>query len=113
MIFQEVFSPTEIAKTVIKRQDVVIESPCNANWSAMQRGDKSRFCNACKKTVHDLAGMAQREAAVLVAKPATEDLCVRYLHDELGHVVSGPAAVAIAASGPTVTPAPLLAPKPR
>lgn len=53
----------------------------------MQRGDKSRFCGDCKKTVHDLAAMSKAEAAVLLAAPAMEELCVRYLHDELGHVV--------------------------
>lgn len=71
----------------MKNQDVAVESPCNANWSAMQRGDKSRFCSDCKKTVHDLTSMSQAEASTLLAAPATEELCVRYLHDELGHLV--------------------------
>lgn len=53
----------------------------------MQRGDKSRFCGDCKKTVHDLASMSKAEASVLLAAPATEELCVRYLHDEMGHLV--------------------------
>lgn len=53
----------------------------------MQRGDKSRFCGDCKKTVHDLASMSKAEASVLLAAPANEELCVRYLHDEMGHLV--------------------------
>jgi hypothetical protein len=71
----------------MKNQDVAVESPCNANWSAMQRGDKSRFCGDCKKTVHDLTSMSKAEASALLAAPATEELCVRYLHDEMGHLV--------------------------
>lgn len=31
--------------------------------------------------------MSKAEAAVLLAAPTTEDLCVRYLHDEMGHLV--------------------------
>ncbi len=53
----------------------------------MQRDDKSRFCGDCKKTVHDLASMSKAEASVLLATTATEELCVRYLHDEMGHLV--------------------------
>ncbi len=53
----------------------------------MQRGDKSRFCGDCKKSVHDLAAMTKLEASTFLAKTANEELCVRYLHDAMGHMV--------------------------
>ncbi len=53
----------------------------------MQRGDKSRFCSECKTAVHDLSAMTKREAADLLAAPENASLCVRYLHDEMGHML--------------------------
>lgn len=64
-----------------------IAEPCHADWNAMKRGDTSRFCGDCKKSVHDLSKLSASRAAALFAAPATEGLCVRYLYDELGHVV--------------------------
>jgi hypothetical protein len=71
----------------MKQTDIAIESPCGADWNAMQRGDKSRFCSDCKKTVHDLSAMSRVDAERLLAQPAQQELCVRYLHNEMGHVM--------------------------
>lgn len=64
-----------------------ISEPCHADWNAMKRGDKSRFCGECKKSVHDVSKLSRAQADALFSAPATEGLCVRYLYDELGHVV--------------------------
>ena len=72
------------------KTDLPIAAPCHAEWNAMKRGDKSRFCGECKKTVHDLTKLTRHEAKALLASlewsGGDEGLCVRYLHDELGHV---------------------------
>ena len=68
------------------KDDLRITEPCHADWNAMKRGEKSRFCGDCKKAVHDLSKLTRGEAKALLATPPTEGLCVRYLHDDLGHV---------------------------
>lgn len=68
------------------KTDLPIAAPCHADWNAMKRGDKSRFCGECKKVVHDLTQLTRHEAKALLASSCDEAPCVRYLHDELGHV---------------------------
>lgn len=77
----------------MNKDDLRIAEPCHADWNAMKRGDKSRFCGDCKKVVHDLSKLTRAEAAKLLATQATPrsradgpSLCVRALHDELGQV---------------------------
>lgn len=48
--------------------------------------DKSRFCGECKKVVHDLRSMKEKDAKALLSAPSTEGLCVRYMYDEHGNV---------------------------
>lgn len=69
------------------KDELRIDSPCSADWNAMKAGDVSRFCGDCKKTVHDLSSLDRAAARALLSAPPTEGLCVRYLYDELGHVV--------------------------
>jgi hypothetical protein len=64
-----------------------IDEPCQMDFDAMTRGDRSRFCGACKKHVHELTKLTESEARRLLATPSTEGLCVRYVYDDLGHVV--------------------------
>jgi hypothetical protein len=72
----------------MNRSELPIVSPCGADWQGMTPRDvASRFCDACSKHVHDLSRMTQAEARRLLAAPATEGLCVRYLHDERGNVL--------------------------
>jgi hypothetical protein len=69
------------------KDNLPIAEPCQVDFDAMLRGEKSRFCGACKKHVHELTKLTEAEARTLLATPSTEGLCVRYVHDELGHVV--------------------------
>jgi hypothetical protein len=72
----------------MKRNELPIVSPCGADWQGMKPQDiASRFCGECNKHVHDLSRMTQVEARRLLAAPATEGLCVRYLHDERGEIL--------------------------
>lgn len=69
------------------KDSLPIAKPCHVDFDAMTRGDKSRFCGACKKQVHELTKLTESEARTLLAAPSAEGLCVRYVHDDLGHVV--------------------------
>lgn len=71
----------------MRRDDIRIDLPCNADWDTMTPAGKKRFCADCKKHVHDLSRMSEGEARALMSAPSTEGLCVRYVYDELGRVV--------------------------
>lgn len=59
-----------------------------------QLAGPSRFCGECNKHVHDLSQLTEHDARRLLASPATEGLCVRYLYDEAGRVRFAPDAAA-------------------
>jgi hypothetical protein len=67
--------------------EVPVASPCGADWRTMKPTDTKRFCDACKKHVHDLSAMTKSEARAVLASPPVEGLCVRYLHDAHGDIV--------------------------
>jgi len=67
--------------------EIPIESPCGADWRTMKPSDKKRFCESCRKHVHDLSAMTSKDARELLASPPTEGLCVRYLYDAHGEIV--------------------------
>jgi hypothetical protein len=70
----------------MNKNEIPIASPCGQDWRSMKPGQKGRYCDACKKTVHDLSAMTRREARALLAAPPTEGLCVRYLYDAHGDI---------------------------
>ncbi len=74
--------------------DVPIASPCGADWRSMTPADKKRFCDSCKKYVHDLSEMNEAEARAILHAPPAEGLCVRYLHDVHGNLLFKPAPIA-------------------
>lgn len=71
----------------MKRQDLAIASPCAMDWNTMTAEGRKRFCDACKKHVHDLSSMKEAEAVALLQKPPAEGLCVRYLYNAYGEVL--------------------------
>jgi hypothetical protein len=72
----------------MNRSDLPIVSPCGVDWRGMKAVDvEKRFCDDCKKHVHDLSQMSRVEARALLAAPSTEGLCVRYLYDERGEIL--------------------------
>jgi hypothetical protein len=71
----------------MKKSDVPIGSPCEANWSAMTPASGGRFCGDCKKVVHHLSKMTQAEATALLRSGRNDELCVRYAHDRAGAIV--------------------------
>jgi hypothetical protein len=66
---------------------IPIPAPCSADWRAMKPHDRKRFCDSCKKHVHDLSAMTLAEARAVLASPPLDGLCVRYLHDAHGDIV--------------------------
>jgi hypothetical protein len=71
----------------VNASEIPIASPCGADWTTMRPSDRKRFCDTCKKHVHDLSAMSKDEARAVLASPPTEGLCVRFLYDEYGDVV--------------------------
>ncbi len=67
------------------QRQVTIHTPCDVEWSTLERRAKGRFCGHCNKLVHDLSSLSEREARKVLAS-ASEALCVRYLHDETGEI---------------------------
>ena len=74
----------------MKRADLRIDSPCSADWSTMTREGQKRFCDACKKHVHDLSAMTPAEARAVLDAPRAKELCVRYLYDDQGNILFRP-----------------------
>ena len=56
----------------------------------MTRDGQKRFCDACKKHVHDLSSMSPAEARAVLDAPRSRDLCVRYLYDDEGNILFRP-----------------------
>jgi hypothetical protein len=71
----------------MKREDLPIPSPCNADWNTMTAAGRKRFCADCKKHVHDLSKLTEPEAQALLAAPPSEGLCVRYIYNTRGDVM--------------------------
>jgi hypothetical protein len=62
-----------------------IAAPCDRNWREFARGDRKRFCADCKTFVQDMTALTEQQARAMLASP--QDICVRFVYDELGHAV--------------------------
>ncbi|MFO0662892.1 MAG: hypothetical protein U0174_03020 [Polyangiaceae bacterium] len=71
----------------MKKNDIAIPIPCDANWDTMTPEGRKRFCDRCKKHVHDLSQLSREEANELLARRVRDDLCVSFLYDRMGNVV--------------------------
>ena len=80
------------------RDQLHIAEPCNVSWESMEGAGCVRFCGQCRKDVHDLSDMTEREARKVLAQ---EDVCVQYHCDSAGRVAFRPsrAARALALAG--------------
>jgi hypothetical protein len=70
----------------MRREDLPLSFACDADWDTMTPAGKKKFCAECKKHVHDLSRMTEEEARALLATPALEGLCIRYVYDAEGKV---------------------------
>jgi hypothetical protein len=96
----------------MNREELPVTSPCDADWATMTLSERGRFCAECRKVVHDLEQLSERDARALLESPRTDGLCVRYVHDATGEIVFrrealrrrvGVAAVAVAAVSLSLT----------
>jgi hypothetical protein len=60
--------------------DVIsVSQPCPESWDAMHGNEQVRYCEGCRKHVHNLSAMTREQAATLVEGcGAAGDLCVRF-----------------------------------
>lgn len=66
--------------------DVIqVNERCHASWDAMGGDDRVRFCEGCRKHVHNLSALTRTEAERLVCE-AAGSLCVRFARGEDGVV---------------------------
>ncbi len=63
-----------------------IARPCTGSFAAMRGDDRTRFCDACRKEVHDLSARTEEEARALLAAARGARLCVRFARDARGDV---------------------------
>ncbi|MCB9742790.1 MAG: hypothetical protein H6741_11870 [Alphaproteobacteria bacterium] len=60
----------------MRKQDLPVPEPCQADWAEMSGDARRRFCASCQKHVHHLSEMTRDEAVRLIA--TEKELCVRY-----------------------------------
>ena len=66
-----------MARSPVPLEVLRIESPCHESWDAMTGDDANRFCQGCRKHVHNLSAMTRDEAERLICQAAGQ-LCVRF-----------------------------------
>lgn len=69
--------------------NLIIPSPCTADWNSMIGNDQVRFCEHCSLHVHNLSLLTRNQAERLVAR-ANGRLCVRYDQDASGRPITLP-----------------------
>lgn len=62
-------------------------SPCSKNWNEMTGDEKARFCETCKKDVHNISAMTRKEARKFAAQNSGK-ACVRFERLENGKVLT-------------------------
>jgi len=65
-----------------------IASPCPERWDEMTGDERARTCAKCNIPVHDIAALTSAEAEALLARRATERLCIRVTHRRDGSVIT-------------------------
>jgi outer membrane biosynthesis protein TonB len=71
--------------------EAAIASPCDEDWDRMHpAADGSRrFCDRCRKDVHDLSALGPEHARALLAA-ASQPICISYEHREGELVFASP-----------------------
>jgi hypothetical protein len=63
----------------MKASEICIEDPCKEDLDQMPRTLNARFCDRCRRKVHDLSSMRRRDAEAFIAR--AEDVCVSFAYD--------------------------------
>jgi hypothetical protein len=67
--------------------DLLVASPCRADWNQMTGNDRVRTCASCTKRVFNLSALTRAEAEALVAANRGADWCGRYYQRLDGTIV--------------------------
>jgi hypothetical protein len=70
----------------LRRRQLAVANPCSENWDAMAGGGRQRFCDVCKRSVHDLSVLTRRQAIDLLDSNAGK-ICGRIDYDQLGNQI--------------------------
>lgn len=65
------------------RDQIRISEPCTVDWETMHGDAKRRFCDQCRKHVHNLSAMSEPEAQQVIGQG---NVCVRFRYDAQGNV---------------------------
>ncbi len=75
----------------MQEHDIEIPEPCRADWDSMRPEVRGRYCFECRKRVHDLSAMTQKQATrFLDAVADRDDVCVSFLTDGEGEIAFTP-----------------------
>ena len=67
--------------------NILVASPCPANWDEMYGNDRKRHCGTCKMNVYNLSDMTRREAEDLLVNSEGR-LCVRFFRRADGSILT-------------------------
>ncbi len=70
-------------------KDYTIPDPCPMNWDGMDGDNRSRYCTACGKHVHDLTAVTPEVAAGLITSQSGH-LCARLYQRDDGTLTTRP-----------------------
>lgn len=76
-----------MSRSPIPLEQVRVGEPCPADWEAMRGDERVRFCEGCRRHVHNLSAMTRDEAERLVCEAAGR-LCVRFQPSPAGGVLT-------------------------
>lgn len=74
----------------ISTREAPVPIRCHADRERMRPTDTGRYCGECEQHVHDLSSMTERQARRLMARAATERLCVSYVPNADGSLRTKP-----------------------
>lgn len=78
---------------------VQIASPCSANWDDMTGDDRSRRCEQCSLSVHNISGMTRPQAEAFLAEAVASGtrVCARLYRRADGTILTADCPVGLAA----------------
>jgi len=77
----------EPSMPTLSLDQIEIAEPCPASWNKMRGNNSARFCQHCRKFVHDLSAMPQEQAEQLVCQSGA-NLCIRFQRAPDGQIMT-------------------------
>ncbi len=70
----------------MRKGQLRIVNPCHEDFSKMRGPAQRKFCDSCRKHVHDLSSMTEAQATQLLDSQGDERICVRYRYGADGRI---------------------------